>query len=498
MAPQEPLRDSHGVADSDMNRRGPFRPSAWVSARRREALRLRIFIYRGIDIALSVALTLYWLADHTSMAALATVPIGVVLPYAVALFGALAFVRSLDLYGFNRTRGILSHAALMTGGMIAGAIPGIGLQWIFEPTALPHLAQWLLLLAFLMGGLHLVWATAVQSGRHSGALIPNIVVVGATEQAQQLIQHALEHRDMNVIAVFDDRRARAPESVLGVPVLGSVDQLIQSHVVPYIDTIAVAISPSASDRIRDITRRLSILPNQVLVVFRDRGAALPSGAMARLARTPVARLSGSINADRSAFFKRLQDLVFGTLALAVLAPLLIVIGLLVRLDSPGPALFRQQRHGFNQEIITVWKFRTMRHETADATASRQVTVDDDRVTRIGRFLRATSIDELPQLINVILGEMSLVGPRPHAIGMKTGAVQSASIVAEYAHRHRIKPGLTGWAAIHGSRGPLHTAAEVRRRVQLDIEYIDRQSFWLDMWIMLRTVPVLLGDKIAAR
>lgn len=496
--PHAALRDSHGVADSELNRRGPFRPSAWVSARRREALRLRIFIYRGFDVALSLALTLYWLVDQAGLAALIVMPVGTVLPYVVALYGALAFVRSLDLYGFNRTRGIISHAALTIGGMLAGAIPGVVLQWMIDPNTLPHLAQWLMLLSFLMGGLHLIWATAVQNGRHSGALIPNIVVVGATEQAEQLIQHALEHRDMNIIAVFDDRRSRTPESVLGVPVLGCVDQLIHSHVVPYIDTIAVAISPSASDRIRDITRRLSILPNQVLVVFRDRGAALPSEAMARLARTPVARLSGSINADRSAFFKRLQDLVFGTMALVLLAPLLLIVGLLVRLDSPGPALFRQQRHGFNQEIITVWKFRTMRHETADATASRQVTVDDDRVTRIGRFLRATSIDELPQLINVVMGEMSLVGPRPHAIGMKTGTVQSASIVAEYAHRHRIKPGLTGWAAIHGSRGPLHTAAEVRRRVQLDIEYIDRQSFWLDVWIMLRTVPVLLGDKIAAR
>ena len=459
---------------------------------------MRIFIYRGFDIALSIALTFYWLVDQTGQAAIIALPLGTVLPYGVALFGGLAFVRILDLYGFNRTRGIVSHSALTIGGMLAGALPGIVLQWLIDPTALPYLAQWLMLLAFLIGGLHLVWASAVQHGRHSGALIPNIVVVGATEQAEQLIRHALEHRDMNIIAVFDDRHARTPQSLLGVPILGGVEQLIHSHVVPYIDTIAIAISPGATDRIRDITRRLSTLPNQVLVVFRDRGAALPSDAMRRLARTPVACLSGSINADRSAFFKRVQDLVVGSIALMALAPFLLLVGVLVRLDSPGPALFRQQRHGFNQEIITVWKFRTMRHETADATASRQVTVDDDRVTRIGRFLRATSIDELPQLINVILGEMSLVGPRPHAIGMITGAVQSASIVAEYAHRHRIKPGLTGWAAIHGSRGPLHTAAEVRRRVQLDIEYIDRQSFWLDVWIMLRTVPVLLGDKIAAR
>ena len=140
----------------------------------------------------------------------------------------------------------------------------------------------------------------------------------------------------------------------------------------------------------------------------------------------------------------------------------------------------------------------MRHAAADATASRQVTADDDRITRIGRFLRATSLDELPQLLNVIRGEMSLVGPRPHAIGMKTGTVESARLVAEYAHRHRIKPGMTGWAAIKGSRGPMHTAPEVRRRVQLDIDYIERQSFWLDLWIIAVTIPVLLGDRMSVR
>jgi lipopolysaccharide/colanic/teichoic acid biosynthesis glycosyltransferase len=127
-----------------------------------------------------------------------------------------------------------------------------------------------------------------------------------------------------------------------------------------------------------------------------------------------------------------------------------------------------------------------------------VTHDDDRITRLGRILRSTSLDELPQLLNVLTGEMSLVGPRPHAVGMKTGQVESARLVADYAHRHRIKPGMTGWAAIKGSRGPLHSAQDVRRRVQLDVEYVERQSAWLDLWIMLVTVPVLLGDRAAVR
>ena len=175
-----------------------------------------------------------------------------------------------------------------------------------------------------------------------------------------------------------------------------------------------------------------------------------------------------------------------------------LLALAIRLDSPGPIFFRQRRQGFNNEEIVVWKFRSMRHEAADAHATRQVQADDDRVTRVGRFIRATSLDELPQIFNVLSGEMSLVGPRPHAIGMKTGETESALLVAEYAHRHRIKPGITGWAAVKGSRGPVHTEAEVRRRVELDIDYIQRQSFWLDLWILLITVPVLLGDRTAVR
>jgi lipopolysaccharide/colanic/teichoic acid biosynthesis glycosyltransferase len=175
-----------------------------------------------------------------------------------------------------------------------------------------------------------------------------------------------------------------------------------------------------------------------------------------------------------------------------------LIALAVRLDSPGPIFFRQRRHGFNNEDIVVWKFRSMRHDLRDETAARQIERGDERVTRVGAFIRKTSLDELPQLFNVLRGEMSLVGPRPHAPGTRTGDVEASRLVAEYAHRHRMKPGMTGWAAIKGSRGAMRTAEQVRARVGLDIEYIERQSFWLDLYIMVMTLPCLLGDRQAAR
>src|SRR3712207_1054393 len=177
---------------------------------------------------------------------------------------------------------------------------------------------------------------------------------------------------------------------------------------------------------------------------------------------------------------------------------MLVVALAVKLDSPGPVLFRQRRHGFNNEEITVYKFRSMRHDAADPTARRQVVDGDERVTRVGRLIRRTSLDELPQLFNVLKGEMSIVGPRPHPVGMLTGETETARLVAEYAHRHRLKPGVTGWAQINGSRGPVHTPEDVRRRVQLDIEYIERQSLWLDLYIVIMTLPRLLGDRHAVR
>jgi polysaccharide biosynthesis protein PslA len=334
--------------------------------------------------------------------------------------------------------------------------------------------------------------------RTTGALTPNVVLVGATKHAEAMIREAMQRRDLNIIGVFDDRMARSPKAVEGVPVLGDSEALMSHRILPYVDRVVLAIDPRAEERVRDLTRRLGALPNPVSLLVDTADGKLRAAAMDRLARTRLARLNGPVDDDRRAFNKRLQDMIIGGIALILLIPVMAVIAVLVKMDSPGPAFFRQRRHGFNHEEIVVWKFRTMKQEAADATASRQVTHDDDRITRLGKVLRSTSLDELPQLLNVLRGEMSLVGPRPHAIGMKTGQVESARLVADYAHRHRIKPGMTGWAAIKGSRGPLHTAQDVRRRVQLDVEYVERQSFWMDLWIMMVTVPVLLGDRLAVR
>ncbi|MBX9615387.1 MAG: exopolysaccharide biosynthesis polyprenyl glycosylphosphotransferase [Caulobacteraceae bacterium] len=485
-------------SEDGAGRRGPFRPEVWLSARQRHAARLAVHWFRTADIAAVALITLALMALN-SPGGLLLAPVSAIVPLATAALVLLGLIRSLGLYRFSRDQGVLLTLAVVVCVTAVGGITALALDLVLAGGA--NSAACLIWIGMVGGSLcvlHTGWSGRITQWRREGTLTPNIVLVGATRHAEALIRDALQRRDLNVLGVFDDRLARSPDSLAGVPVLGDAAALMTHRMTPYVDRIVLAIDPRAEQRVRELTARLSTLPNEVTLLVDPVDDTERLAALDRLARPPLAAIGGTIDPDQRAFNKRLQDLLIGTLALVLLSPVILLTAVAIRLDSPGPIFFRQRRHGFNQEEIVVWKFRSMRHEAADATASRQVTSDDDRVTRVGRIIRSTSLDELPQLFNVLKGEMSLVGPRPHAIGMKTGETESALLVAEYAHRHRMKPGMTGWAAIKGSRGPLHNAHDVRRRVQLDVEYIERQSLWLDLWIMAVTLPVLLGDRAAVR
>jgi exopolysaccharide biosynthesis polyprenyl glycosylphosphotransferase len=190
------------------------------------------------------------------------------------------------------------------------------------------------------------------------------------------------------------------------------------------------------------------------------------------------------------------DKAIASLALIVLAPVMAAVALAVRLDSRGPVLFRQKRLGFDNEPIEVLKFRSMYADQADAGAARLVTRDDPRVTRVGRFIRRTSLDELPQLLNVLRGELSLVGPRPHALAAKAADRLYHEAVDGYFARHKVKPGITGWAQIHGWRGETDTLEKIQKRVEHDLHYIENWSLMLDLYILLRTPLALLESENA--
>src|SRR6185312_5420531 len=185
--------------------------------------------------------------------------------------------------------------------------------------------------------------------------------------------------------------------------------------------------------------------------------------------------------------KTIEDRVLGALILTAITPLLLAVALLIKLDSRGPVLFRQKRYGFNNRLIEVLKFRTMYADKTDANAEQLTQRNDPRITRVGAFLRRTSLDELPQFLNVVRGEMSIVGPRPHALAAKAGTLLYQDAVKYYDARHRVKPGITGWAQVNGWRGETDTVEQIRKRVEHDLYYIEHWSILLDLKIIIRTI-----------
>jgi len=194
--------------------------------------------------------------------------------------------------------------------------------------------------------------------------------------------------------------------------------------------------------------------------------------------------------------KWLEDTLISLIAFIFLAPLLLIIALIIKLESRGPVLFRQRRFGFNNQEFFVYKFRTMYHELRDDGGAEATKRHDHRVTPVGRFLRRTSLDELPQLLNVLRGEMSIVGPRAHPVNMRLGDQLIHDRIDDYAARHRVKPGITGLAQVNGNRGEVQSIEKAEQRIHFDLLYIDSWSVWLDLEIIVRTVLKLPFDRSA--
>ncbi len=475
--------------------RGPLRPVALASARTRISAAAAKRTIKSLDVCIVAAC--FFTPGVLGGASLLAARFADVAPVLAAVWITLFL---LDISGAQTSgprESILNHLAKVSASVLAACLIALLVGMILGSNRRVIWA-WSLLDAAALVLAHTGWWLNLRRWRSQGRMTPNIVVVGATENARKLIRSALESREVAVLGVFDDRLSRSPEAISGVPVLGDTDALMAHPLLPYVDRIVITVAPWAQTRIRGLIERLGVLPNPVTLFMDLDSDDARTATVARLAAGGLGRSVGMEDDERRAFAKRVQDLVIGGLGLVIAAPVMIVAAFAVKLESPGPVFFRQRRYGFNNEAITVWKFRSMRVEAADATAARQVCKDDDRVTRVGRWIRKLSIDELPQLFNVMTGEMSLVGPRPHAIGMKTGGEDSSRLVAEYAWRHRMKPGLTGWAQINGSIGAVDTAEAVKRRVALDVEYIETQSFWRDIYILVMTLPALIRARNMVR
>ncbi len=272
----------------------------------------------------------------------------------------------------------------------------------------------------------------------------------------------------------------------------TVDSVLASVRGSDIDEIHLMLGSCRLDQIDTILSAFRSTPLRVRLI--------PSGPAAQLLQHPQRSLGDRVmfdvqrgplsGAERVA--KRSLDLVLAGLGLFLLFPLLLVVALAIRLDSPGPVLFRQNRNGFNGRPFAIFKFRTMR-VMEDGPVVVQAKRNDSRITPVGRWLRRTSIDELPQLFNVIRGEMSLIGPRPHALAHDD---EYMKVIATYAYRHHMRPGITGWAQVNGYRGETPTVGHMERRVELDMWYIENWSFWLDVRILIRTCLEVVRSRNA--
>jgi polysaccharide biosynthesis protein PslA len=330
-----------------------------------------------------------------------------------------------------------------------------------------------------------------------GQIQQRIAFYGADPASVALTRQLLESLNfphLRFVGIADDR---ARETKLkDLPMIGDLSRLCEMARQGEIDQVLISGAKFSRQRLEEIVERLSEVCVDVSLIPSKAIELAPNYRVNLLGSVPVLTLWQRPFRDISQIVKRAEDIVLSSLAVILLSPVLLVSALLIRLTSPGPAFFIQPRVGFNNETIRVFKFRTMFSNMADVGARQTTTRDDPRVTPVGRFLRRFSIDELPQLLNVLQGSMSLVGPRPHGTEMMVGDRFYHEAVRGYAGRHRVKPGITGYAQVKGLRGEVRTIERAKRRIELDKHYVDNWSFWLDIWILFATVRAVLFDRDA--
>ncbi len=352
--------------------------------------------------------------------------------------------------------------------------------------------------AWLMVG-RMAIAAVLRHFNARGQLNRRAIIVGGGAGADAAIS-ALQHSHdtgITLLGLFDDRQdLRSPGETRGLRKLGNIDDLISYVRNSRVDTLIVTLPTTAEARLMQIVSRLWVLPVDIRLSAHDQKLRYRPRAYSYIGNLALLDLFDKPLGDWGPLLKAIEDRVIAGLALLLLSPVMALVALAVKLDSKGPVLFTQKRYGFNNELIEVYKFRSMYTDMADANASKLVTKGDPRVTRVGRFIRKTTLDELPQLFNVLKGELSLVGPRPHATRASAAGTLYENAVQGYFARHKVKPGMTGWAQINGWRGETDTEEKIQARVEHDLHYIENWSLTFDLYILARTPLALLNTKNA--
>ncbi len=348
--------------------------------------------------------------------------------------------------------------------------------------------------AVLVVASHAAMRAQMRHWHQQGRLSTRVVIVGGGEPAEQLVASLQDNNSglIEIVGLFDDRDdERSPGAVGRLPKLGKVRDLVDFTRNYGVDMLVISLPLTAENRLLQIMKHLWVLPVDIRLSAHAQRLRYRPRAYSWVGNVPMIDVFDQPLRDWGRVLKTIEDKVIASLALALLSPVMLAVALAIRLESKGPILFKQIRYGFNNQPIEVLKFRSMYTDMCDARATRLVTRDDPRVTRVGRFIRKTSLDELPQLINVLRGELSLVGPRPHAHHAKAADRLYDEVVDGYFARHKVKPGITGWAQINGWRGETDTEEKIQRRVEFDLYYIENWSLLFDLQILILTPFALL-------
>ena len=420
---------------------------------------------------------------------------------AAAMFLTANVFHNLDLYSMAS----LANLQRQIGRIILGwtAVMALLLLAAFAGKVSSNFSRvWTILwyVSALVGffGIRLIVHEIIRRWSASGRLVREIAIYGAGPQGRRLIEFLQQPGSgFRVVGLFDDREAaRQAGAIAGVPFSGDLSALLAFARAQPLDQIVVAMPWTGERRIAQIMTRLSPLPIDVRLAPDLMGFTLAHCSYGDVAGLPVLNVFDKPLSEEKLVLKRIEDLVVAGGMLLLFSPLMLAIAVLIKTGSPGPVFFRQTRFGFNNQPIQMWKFRTMFIEDCSDVIETQTLKDDPRVTKIGHWLRRTSMDELPQLFNVLQGSMSVVGPRPHAQGTRAGNVLFEEAVSEYGARHRVKPGLTGWAQVNGWRGETDTLEKIQKRVDHDLYYIEHWSLMFDIKIVLMTVVTILRGRNA--
>lgn len=421
---------------------------------------------------------------------------------AIALAGAIVFLvlgEISGLYGAqqNQTADREMLSVVVTWGMCLALLAvGSILTRYGEQLARVSIVGWAMLSTCLIGFMRMLLRVLAEVLYSRGWAVRRCAIAGLNPLGKQLAENARNNPacGLRVVGFFDDRSTQRDLDGLDASELqlGRLEELVSRARLGQFDTVFITLPMRAEGRIRwlleqlgDTTASVYIVPDFfVFELLHSRWTQLGGLPAVSVFETPVYGVDGWV--------KRAFDLVVASVGLLAIAPVMILCGLLVKLSSPGPVFFRQRRYGLDGREIWVWKFRSMR--TCDnGPVVAQATKDDPRITPIGRVLRRTSLDELPQLFNVIEGTMSLVGPRPHASAHNE---RYRKLIRGYMLRHKVKPGITGLAQVEGFRGETETLDKMQKRVDCDHRYIREWSVWLDLKILLRTVLVVFKQENA--